>query len=161
MAFFIHRQRRDGASAPGKPRIGALPGDAQRGRIGIVSGSEALCRLAARQLVPFGLGAATVLARADGPAAPSHLPQLQLFDEDPGTDAVLLIGSLLPQELDDCAAWIVDHKHKPLVGFIDETDPAAAQRARLQACGVHMAREAGRIGELVASLVEPAWLPFD
>jgi succinyl-CoA synthetase alpha subunit len=161
MAFLVNKHSGDRTDAAAELRIGALPGERQRGRIGIVSGSAVLAAFAARQLAAFGLGASQVVRPAEDHRAPSQLEQLQRFDADPGTDAVLLIGALDPEGLDDCTAWIVDHMHKPLVGFIDEADPAHGQRERLQACGVHLARDARLMGELVASLVEPSWLPFD
>jgi succinyl-CoA synthetase alpha subunit len=152
----------DGVVTPGQLRIGALPGDVhRRGRIGIVSRSVALTSFAARQMAPFGLGASTVVGLAPDQPAPSHLQLLRLFDDDWGTDAVLLIGAIHPDEEDECAAWIREHMRKPLVGFIDGADPAHAQGSRLQACGVHMAREADMLGGLVSSVVAPQWLPFD
>jgi len=163
MSILNHKHSNAGASAASRLRIGALPGQTDRGRIGIVSRSSELSALAARQLASFGLGACAIEQageKANG-HAPSHLQRLQCFDEDPGTDAVLLIGAFDTAELDVCTAWIAQHMRKPLVAFIDETDPAHAQRARLRDCDARLVNDASQMGEAVASVVQPEWLPFD
>ena len=144
----------------GEASIGGMAATADL--IRIVSRSLALTTFAARQLAHFGLGASTVVGLAEDHPGASHLQLLELFEDDPGTDAVLLIGAIHAAEEDECAAWIEQHMRKPIVGFIDSADNAAqAQGKRLRACGAHMAREADKLGELVASAVAPQWLPFD
>jgi succinyl-CoA synthetase alpha subunit len=131
------------------------------GRIGIVSRSPALVRKVGRQLPMFGLGASKVVCV---PAQPrrrmTHLELLKMFDKHWGTDAVLLLGAIDAGEEQACMDWIT-HMNKPVIGFIDDTDPALAQRERLRACGVHISADAASIGELTASLVELPCLPFD
>lgn len=132
-----------------------------RGRIGIVARSPALVREVGRQLSTFGLGASKVEclpAQRDGL---THLDVLKTFNAHWGTDAVLLLGAIDAHEEAACTAWIARHMNKPVIGFIDPADPAHAQQERLRACGVHMSRDAARIGELTASLVDSPWLPFD
>jgi succinyl-CoA synthetase alpha subunit len=151
-----------GVVTPGEVKVGALPGDVhRRGRIGIVSRSQSLTTYAARQLALFGLGTSTVVGLAEEHHGPTHLELLQLFDQDRGTDAVLLIGDIDEDEQEACAAWIATHGRKPLAGWVGDDAAAAAGHARLRACGVQVPRDAGAMGELVASLVEPRWLPFD
>lgn len=133
----------------------------ERGRIGIVTRSPWLAGEAQHQLSAYGLGASRVecvpLPRREG----SHLALLKMFDGHWGTDAVLLLGPIDADEEEACAEWIARHMRKPVIGFIDGMDPSHAQEERLRACGVHMSRDAGQIGALAASLVEPPWLPFD
>jgi succinyl-CoA synthetase alpha subunit len=151
-----------GLVTPAEVKIGGLPGDVhRRGHIGIISRSLDLTALAARQLVQFGLGTSTAVGLAEDHHEPTHLELLKLFEQDPATDAVLLIGPIDEESEAACAAWIRAGEHKPLVGYIDEADPARAQRTRLQDCGVHMTRNPAMLGELTASVVDTRWLPFD
>lgn len=132
------------------------------GRIAIVARSPALACEVERQLPQFGLGASKVVdLSANGHQGTTHLELLKMFDRHWGTDAVLLLGAIDPDEEEACAEWIGRHMRKPVIGFIDETDAAYAQQGRLRACGVHMSRDAATIGELTASLVDSPWLPFD
>jgi len=131
----------------------------EAGRIGIVSRSPALADEVGRQLSNYGLGASkVVLMPAQGV---THLALLKMFDHHWGTDAVLLVGAIDAGEEAACTDWIARHTEKPVFGFIDAADPGFAQAARLSASGVHMSPDAAHIGELIASLVESPWLPFD
>lgn len=132
-----------------------------RGRIGIVARSPALVREVGRQLSMFGLGASKIECLPAQPVGLTHLDLLKTFNEHWGTDAVLLLGAIDAHEEAACTAWIARNMRKPIIGFIDPADPAHAQQERLRACGVHMSPDAAKIGELTASLVDPAWLPFD
>jgi succinyl-CoA synthetase alpha subunit len=131
------------------------------GRIGIVARSPVLAREVGRQLPMFGLGASKVVCLPVQGHEMTHLELLKMFNEHWGTDAVLLLGAIAAHEEDACTAWIARHMKKPIIGFIDEADPAHAQEERLRACGVHMSRDAAAIGALTASLVPYPWLPFD
>ena len=134
----------------------------QRGHIGIVTRSAAMVPQLAQQLRRFGLGPSEVVALEDGDQGGLTLLELlKRFDADPATDAVLLVGAIDEQEEAACVAWIAGQRVKPLVGFIDEADPASAQRMRLQQSGAHMTRNSAMLGELTASVVDTRWLPFD
>jgi succinyl-CoA synthetase alpha subunit len=152
-----------GLLTPGEVTIGTLRGEAhRRGPIGIVTRSVDLASQLARQLMRFGLGASTVVALAqDRQTGLTHLELLKLFDADPATDAVVLIGPIDDEEEQACADWIAQRMVKPVVGFIDEASPAQPQRARLQGSGAHMTRNPAMLGELTASVVDSRWLPFD
>lgn len=132
------------------------------GHIGIVTRSAAVVPQLAQQLRRFGLGPSLVVALdGGGQGGPSVLELLQRFDADPATDAVLLFGPIGAHEEAACVAWIAGQRVKPLVGFIDDSDPASAQRTRLQKSGAHMTRNLAMLGELTASVVDTRWLPFD
>jgi len=152
-----------GVLTPGEVTIGALRGEVhRRGHIGIVTRSVPLVSLVAQQLVRFGLGASTVVALAEeSHSGFTHLELLKLFEADPATDAVLLIGPIDSEDEAACAAWIAEHRIKPVVGFIDDADPAHEQRDRLHQAGAHMTRNPAMLGELTASVVDSRWLPFD
>ncbi|NML17884.1 succinate--CoA ligase subunit alpha [Azohydromonas caseinilytica] len=146
-----------GLVTPGEIHIGAIPGHAlRRGRIGVVSRSPTLISLAASQLTGFGLGASTVIALGNAAADVAGLRPvdlLRLFKADPGTDAVLLAGSLGAEADEECAHWIGHHMHKPVVMF--RHGPGASPR------GVQLTRDPGAMGALIAAAVEPQCLPFD
>jgi succinyl-CoA synthetase alpha subunit len=133
----------------------------EQGRIGIVTRSSSLAGEVGRQLSVFGLGPSRVECVPAPRTQGSHLALLKMFEAHWGTDAVVLLGPIDPDEEAACTDWMVQHMSKPVIGFIDPADPAHAQRERLAACGVHISRDAARIGELTASLVESPWLPFD
>ena len=134
----------------------------EHGRIGIVARSPALVSEAGRQLAVFGLGASRIeCLPAQGPGGATHLDLLKMFNGHWGTDAVLLLGAIAPDEEEACATWIAGHMKKPVIAFLDGADPAHAQEERLRASGVHTSRDPATIGELTASLVECPWLPFD
>jgi len=131
----------------------------EAGRIGIVSRSPALADEVVRQLSTYGLGASKVVhVPAQGV---THLAALKMFSDHWGTDAVLLVGAIDAGEERACTEWIARHAEKPVFGFIDAADADPAQAARLSASGVHMSADAAGLGELIASLVECPWLPFD
>jgi len=152
-----------GLITPGEVTIGSLRGEVHRsGHVGIVTRSVEISAQVARQLTRFGLGASTIVALAeDHHPGLTQLELLKLFDADPATDAVMLVGPIDDEHEEECAAWIAGHMAKPVVGFIDDASPAQRQRARLQACGAHMTRNPAMLGELTASVVDTRWLPFD
>lgn len=136
-----------------------------KGRIGIVARSPALVDEVGRQLWAHGLGTSKVVCLSDGDAHEavdtSYLALLRMFNAHWGTDAVLLLGAIDAAEEEACTAWLSKHSSKPVIGFIDASDPAHAQQERLRASGVHMSPDATAIGALTATLVDPPWLPFD
>lgn len=148
-------ERSCGVVTPGEIHIGPLAGQAlRRGRIGVVSRSAALVSLAAAQLAGYGLGESTVvgLGEADGGGL-CTLDVLRLFDQDPGTDAVLLAGGLDARADADCAHWVQRHMRKPVVVFGQGSDALPA--------GLPGTRNPAAMGDLVAAAVQPQWLPFD
>ncbi len=144
-----------GLVTPGEIHIGPMPGRVlRRGRIGVVSRSSSLVSLAASQLATFGLGQSTVVGLGEpGGCGLGTLDVLRLFDRDPGTDAVLLAGSLDARADADCAHWIERHMRKPVVVFGQGPDALPK--------GLRGTRDPAAMGELVAAAVEPQWLPFD
>src|SRR5205807_1290069 len=104
------------------PRSGNLM---EPGRIGIVARSPSLAREVEQQLPMFGLGASKVVdLSANGQQGVTHLELLKMFAGHWGTDAVLLLGAIDADEEDACADWIASRMGKPVIGFIDDADPA-------------------------------------
>ena len=96
------------------------------GRIGIVTRSAPLAREVGRQLSAFGLGASKVVVL---PAQDlTHLALLKTFQCHWGTDAVLLLGAIDAAEAQACTDWIAHHMDKPVIGFIEDGDPAQEQQ---------------------------------
>ena len=159
-----------GLVVPGELNIGILPpGFDASGRIGVMSRTGAQGPDVARRLAASGLGLSTVVGiGGDALGGLSFVDVMQLFQDDAGTDGVLLVDEVdAVVALDGAAesafsAWLREPPHKPVAALILGQGPAADRRAAaMQACGASVAREPAAIGELLAGLVEPECLPFD
>ncbi|MFO1205931.1 MAG: succinate--CoA ligase subunit alpha [Burkholderiales bacterium] len=109
-----------GVISPGKAMLGIMPGHIyQEGRVGIVSRSGTLGYEAAAQMKALGIGISTSVGIGGDPInGSSFLDHLRLFEKDPETEAVLLIGEIGgPQEV-EAALWVKENMTKPVVGYI-------------------------------------------
>lgn len=150
-----------GVVTPDQIVVGTLAGSGFRpGRIGIVARRCALAADVAGRLAHFALGESTVVGIGmDPPAGLCDTDVLRLFNRDPGTDAVVLLDGIGSDGDERCARWIAEHMHKPVFALAPAGSPRALDR--LRDCGIHATSDLTAIGELVASKVEPQWLPFD
>ena len=109
-----------GIISPGKSMLGIMPGHIYRkGPVGIVTRSGTLGYEAAAQLKEAGLGVSTSVGIGGDPInGSSFLDHLVLFDKDPETEAVLLIGEIGGPQEAEAAAWIKENFSKPVIGFV-------------------------------------------
>ncbi len=109
-----------GVISPGKCKIGIMPGYIhQPGTIGVVSRSGTLTYEAVDQLTRLGLGQSTCLGiGGDSINGMSFVDVLELFGQDPQTEAVMLIGEIGGEAEEDAAEYIRRHFSKPVVAFI-------------------------------------------
>jgi len=109
-----------GIISPGKSMLGIMPGHIyQKGSVGIVSRSGTLGYEAAAQLKELGLGVSTSVGIGGDPInGSSFLDHLTLFEQDPETEAVLMIGEIGGPQEAEAAAWIQKNMKKPVVGYV-------------------------------------------
>ncbi|HEY8163654.1 MAG TPA: succinate--CoA ligase subunit alpha [Methylocystis sp.] len=109
-----------GIISPGKAMLGIMPGHIyKQGSVGLISRSGTLGYEAASQLKELGLGISTSVGIGGDPInGSSFLDHLVLFDKDPETEAVLIIGEIGGPQEAEAAAWIKENFSKPVIGFV-------------------------------------------
>ncbi len=163
-----------GIITPGECKIGIMPGHIHLpGRVGVVSRSGTLTYEAVGQLTALGLGQSTCIGIGGDPIIGTrHIDALQLFNDDPDTDVVVMIGEIGGTAEEDACAWAKDHMTKPVVGFIaGATAPpgrrmghagaiisggkgtAEAKYAAMEDAGIHLSRNPSDMGKTVQGLL--------
>lgn len=156
-----------GVITPGQAKIGIMPGHIHRpGRIGVVSRSGTLTYEAVGQLTALGIGQSTCVGIGGDPVIGSNFTDiLRLFNEDPDTDGVIMIGEIGGAAEDMAARWVKENMTKPVVGFIaGQTAPAgkrmghagaiisggkgtaAEKMAVMSECGIHVVNSPADMG---------------
>ncbi len=164
-----------GIISPGKCKIGIMPGHIHRqGQVGVVSRSGTLTYEAVGQLSALGIGQSTCIGIGGDPIIGTNFVDvLRLFNEDPETQGIVLIGEIGGTAEEEAAAFIKAHVRKPGVGFIaGRTAPpgrrmghagaiisggkgtAADKIAALQTAGITVAESPALIGETMASALK-------
>ncbi len=163
-----------GIISPGKCKIGIMPGHIHKeGRIGVVSRSGTLTYEAVGQLTALGLGQSSAIGIGGDPIiGTNHTDALRLFQEDPETDAIVMIGEIGGSAEEDAAAYAKDHVTKPIVAFIaGQTAPpgrrmghagaiisggkgtAGEKMAALKAAGIHVVESPADIGQAIVEVL--------
>ncbi len=109
-----------GIITPGECKIGIMPGYIHKpGSVGVISRSGTLTYEAVWQLTSRGYGQSTCIGIGGDPInGMSHLDAIKLFNDDPGTDSMILIGEIGGSAEEEAAAWIQDNCAKPIAAFI-------------------------------------------
>jgi len=163
-----------GLITPDEIKIGIMPGHIhKKGRIGVVSRSGTLTYEAVGQLTDLGLGQSSAVGIGGDPInGLKHIDIMRLFNADPDTDAVVMIGEIGGPDEAEAALWCKQNMKKPIVGFIagvtapagkrmghagalisGGADTAEAKLAIMEQCGFIVTRNPAEMGKLLKSVL--------
>jgi succinyl-CoA synthetase alpha subunit len=163
-----------GVITPDEVKIGIMPGHIhKKGRIGVVSRSGTLTYEAVGQLTELGLGQSSAVGIGGDPVnGLKHIEVMEMFNNDPDTDAVVMIGEIGGSDEETAAYWIRDNMKKPVVGFIAGVTAPPGKRmghagaiisggkgtaqeklAVMDSCGIKVTKDPSEMGTLLKSVI--------
>jgi succinyl-CoA synthetase alpha subunit len=163
-----------GVITPEEIKIGIMPGHIhKKGRVGVVSRSGTLTYEAVGQLMELGLGQSTCVGIGGDPVnGMKHIDVMKLFNADPDTDAVIMVGEIGGDDEETCARWIKANMKKPVVGFIAGVTAPEGKRMGhagaiisggkgtaqeklgvMEECGIKVTRNPAEMGKLLKSVL--------
>ena len=163
-----------GLITPDEIKIGIMPGHIHRkGRIGVVSRSGTLTYEAVGQLTEIGLGQSSAVGIGGDPInGLKHIDVMKAFNDDPDTDAVIMIGEIGGPDEAEAAQWCKENMKKPIVGFIagvtapagkrmghagalisGGADTADAKLAIMEECGFKVTRNPSEMAKLLKAML--------
>ena len=164
-----------GVITPDEIKIGIMPGHIHRkGSIGVVSRSGTLTYEAVAQITELGLGQSTAVGIGGDPVnGLKHIDVLKMFNDDPATDAVVMIGEIGGTDEETAALWAKTNMSKPVVGFIAGVTAPPGKRmghagaiisggkgtadeklAVMEECGMNVTRDPSQMGKLLKSVLK-------
>jgi len=164
-----------GVISPGKCKVGIMPARIHKeGRVGVVSRSGTLTYEAVGQLTALGIGQSTCIGIGGDPViGTTQRDAVELFNNDPDTDAIVMIGEIGGSAEEEAAEYVKQHVKKPVVGFIcGQTAPpgrrmghagaiiaggkgtAAEKMEAMTAAGIHVVNSPADIGAKVKEVLK-------
>ena len=164
-----------GVITPDEIKIGIMPGHIHlKGRVGVVSRSGTLTYEAVGQLTELGIGQSTAVGIGGDPVnGLKHIDVLKMFNDDPDTDAVIMIGEIGGSDEETAAQWVKGNMKKPVVGFIAGVTAPPGKRmghagaiisggkgtaqeklAVMEACGIKVTKNPAEMGKLLKSVLK-------
>ncbi len=164
-----------GVITPGKAKCGIMPGHIHKpGRVGVISRSGTLTYEIVWELTRAGIGQSTCVGIGGDPIIGlPHVDALKLFNEDPDTDAIVMIGEIGGDMEERAARWAKDNAKKPIIGFIagltappgkrmghagaiisGGSGTAQSKIETLEECGIKTAERPDQVAEMIQAVLK-------